>query len=564
MQASIARTILPACAAAMLLGCTQSADVAPHVATNLAANVSADLPGELAKFREVHMPFNATGLSARQQQMIDKLAKACGLLEEIYWEQSDPQGLQLYRQLNGKDTVEARNLRRFLRINGSRFNLIREQQPFVGTAPMPPGRNLYPPDLTVKTLEQYAAAHPAQKAALYDPYTVVQRKGSLLQAIPYHIAYAKWLQPMAALLREAADLSDDAAFARYLRLRADALLTDDYFESDLAWLDLENPQIDLIFAPYETYLDDLAGVKASYGAAILVRNEGESRKLDIYQKYVADIQDALPLPAADRPSKKGLRSPMEVMDAPLRAGDLRHGYQAVADNLPNDPRVHELRGSKKIFFKNFMDARVDNVILPIGHRLLEEKQAAQASAEGYLATTLMHEMAHGLGPAFAHVNGQKQDVRIAIGASYSALEEAKADIVGLYGLKWLVDHGVVPRDKLDGYFLSDVAGIFRTVRFGVAEAHGKAEMMEFNYLVDKGVIRRDNATGRYVVELGKMPGAVADLAKELLEQEATGDRARTESWFMRYGTMPQDLAQALEKAGDVPVDIDPVSDFSED
>jgi hypothetical protein len=556
MKASITRKILfGACAATLLLG-AQAADIS--------ANHAADIGVELAKFREVHMPFNATGLSARERQMIDKLVKASALLDEIFWEQSDPQGLQLYRQLKGKNTAEAVNLRRFLRINGSRFNLIDGHKPFVGTEPMPPGRNLYPPDLTLKALEQYVTAHTDQKATIYDERTVVQRKGSLLQAVPYHVAYAKWLQPMAKLLREAADLSDDAAFAKYLRLRADALLTDDYFNSDLAWLDLENPRIDLIFAPYETYLDDLLGVKTSYGAAILVRNESESRKLDIYQKYVADIQDALPLPAADRPSKKGLRSPMEVMDAPLRAGDLRHGYQAVADNLPNDPRVHELRGSKKIFFKNFMDARVEHVILPIGHRLLDEKQAAQASAEGYLATTLMHEIAHGLGPTFAHVKGEKQDIRAAIGASFSGLEEAKADIVGLFGLKWLVDHGVVPKEKLDGYYLSNVAGIFRTVRFGVAEAHGKAEMMEFNYFVDRNVIRRDDATGRYVVELGKMPGAVADLAKELLEQEANGDRARTEAWFKRYGDMPRELAQALEKASDVPVDIDPVSDFPED
>jgi hypothetical protein len=559
MQTSTTRKILiGACTATLLLG-AQAADLPAKVSTDHAAAIA----GELAKFREVRMPFNTAALSARERQMIDKLAKASAYLEEIYWEQSDPQGLKLYQELKGKDTAEAKNLRRFLRINGSRFNLIDDQKPFVGTEPMPPGRNLYPPDLTLKSLEQYVAAHPDQKAAIYDERTVVQRKGSQLQAVPYHVAYAKWLQPMAKLLREAADLSDDAAFAKYLRLRADALLTDDYFKSDLAWLDLENPKFDLIFAPYETYLDDLLGVKTSYGAAILVRNETESRKLDIYQKYVADIQDALPLPAADRPSKKGLRSPMEVMDAPLRAGDLRHGYQAVADNLPNDPRVHELRGTKKIFFKNFMDARVDHVILPIGHRLLDEKQAAQASAEGYLATTLMHEMAHGLGPTYAHVNGVKTDIRAAIGARYSGLEEAKADIVGLFGLKWLVDHGVVPKEKLGGYYLSNVAGIFRTVRFGVAEAHGKAEMMEFNFFVDRKVIRRD-MSGRYVVDLEKMPGAVAELAKELLEQEATGDRARTDAWFNKYGAMPTDLAQALAKAVDVPVDIDPVSDFPED
>ena len=185
-------------------------------------------------------------------------------------------------------------------------------------------------------------------------------------------------------MREAAKLSVDPAFAKFLRLRADALLSDDYFESDLAWLDLKDPKFDIIFAPYETYLDGLLGVKGSYGAAVMIRNEEQSKKLALFQKYVPDIQDALPLAAEDRPSKQGLQTPMEVMDTPFRAGDLRHGYQAVADNLPNDPRIHEQKGSKKIFFKNFMDARVTYVILPVAHKLMREDQAAKASAEGYL------------------------------------------------------------------------------------------------------------------------------------------------------------------------------------
>src|SRR6201993_3050976 len=188
-------------------------------------------------------------------------------------------------------------------------------------------------------------------------------------------------------------------------MRADALESDKYFESDIAWVSLVNPKFDVIFAPYETYLDDLLGVKTSYGAAILVRNEAESRKLDVFQKYVPDIQDSLPLAPEDRPSKRGLFSPMEVMDAPYRAGDLRHGYQAVADNLPNDPRIHEQKGSKKIFFKNFMDARVNYVVLPLAARVMDPAQAKQASAEGYLADTVMHEICHGLGPAFARQNG---------------------------------------------------------------------------------------------------------------------------------------------------------------
>ena len=259
-------------------------------------------------------------------------------------------------------------------------------------------------------------------------------------------------------------------------------MTDDYFKSDLAWLDLKDPKFDVIFAPYETYTDGLLGVKGSYGAAVLVRNEAESRKLAMFQKYVADVQDALPLAPEDRPSKRGLETPMEVMDAPYRAGDLRHGYQAVADNLPNDPRVHEQKGSKKIFFKNFMDARVNYVILPLAQFMMLPEQAAKASAEGYLLGTIMHEMAHGLGPAYARTAAGKVAIREAIGPQYSGLEEAKADVVGMFGLKWLVDHEVLPKEKLEEYYASYLAGIFRTIRFGTGEAHGQAEMMEFNYL----------------------------------------------------------------------------------
>jgi len=210
-----------------------------------------------------------------------------------------------------------------------------------------------------------------------------------------------------------------------------------------------------------------------------------------------------------------------------------------------------------------MDARVNYVILPVAKLFLRADQAALASADGYLATTMMHEIAHGQGPAFARTAAGQRDIREAIGPSYSGLEEAKADIVGLYGLKWLVDRGVLPKENLRGYYASEVAGIFRTVRFGVAEAHGRAEMMEFNYFSERGVIAREAASGRYVIDLDHMPEAVAALAKELLEQEATGNRARVEAWFTKYGSMPPTLAKALEAASGVPVDIDPVSAFPE-
>src|SRR6202158_1079468 len=525
--------------------------------------VAADLAVQLAKFKPVLMPLDPSQLTLRERQLVGKLVEACQYLESIYWRQSDPEGLKLYHALAGSTSPRDVQLRRYLRINGSRFDLIRNDAPFVGTSPWPPGRNIFPEDLTKEEFDRYVMAHPDQKAALYDPFTVVRRKGAALEAIPSHVAFREWLAPAVKALRQAADLSDDPAFAKFLRMRADALLSDNYFDSDIAWVSLENPKFDVIFSPYETYLDDLLGVKTSYGAAILIRNDEESRKLDVFQKYVPDIQDALPLAAEDRPSKRGHLSPMEVMDTPYRAGDLRHGYQAVADNLPNDPRIHEQKGSKKIFFKNFMDARVNYVILPVAKLLLRPDQAALASAEGYLATTMMHEISHGLGPAFAHTSAGQRDVGEAIGPSYSALEEAKADIVGLYGLKWLVDRGDLPKVKLRGYYASEVAGIFRTVRFGLAEAHGRAEIMEFNFYAERGVIARDAASGRYVIDLDHMPEAVAALAKELLEQEATGDRARVEAWFAKYGSAPPELTKALEAASDVPVDVDPIFAFPE-
>jgi hypothetical protein len=519
-----------------------------------------DLEQRLAKFRRVEMPFHSAGLTAREVKLVEKLVDASRYLEEIYWRQIDPDGLTLFESLATSKNPKDEALRRYLWINASRFDLLDDDKPFVGTAPMAPGRGFYPQNLTREQVEQYVKAHPEKKNEIYGSFTVVRWHGDKLEGLPYHIAYLSFLEPAAKDLREAAALSDDQAFANFLRLRADALLTDDYFKSNLAWLDLKNSKFDVIFAPDETYDDGLLGVKATYGAAVMIRNSDESSKLEMFQKYVADIQDALPLAPEDRPSKHGLETPMEVMDTPFRAGDLNHGYQAVADNLPNDPRVHEQKGSKKLFFKNFMDARVNYVVLPVAQHVMLRTQADKASGEGYLLATIMHEMSHGLGPAFARTSAGKVDIREAIGPAYSALEEAKADVVGMFGLQWLVDHDVLPKNKLEEYYASYVAGIFRTVRFGVAEAHGQAEMMEFNYLSERGAITRQSS-GRYAIDYQRMPGDIKDLAKELLEIEATGDRARGESWFKRYGTMPPELQASLKSAVSVPVDVDPVFSF---
>ncbi|HET9180700.1 MAG TPA: Zn-dependent hydrolase [Candidatus Angelobacter sp.] len=525
--------------------------------------INEDIAAQVAKFKLVSMPFSVVGLSDKEQQMVYKLVDAARFLEAIYWRQSDPAGLVLLKQITGCNQVEDQKLRRFLIINGSRYDLLEDNKPFVGTEHFQPGRALYSPGITQQEIEAYVAKHPEQKAAIYDPHTVVRRHGKRLVTIPYHVEYKQWLVPAAKDLREAAALSPDPAFASFLRLRADALLTDDYYQSDLAWLDLKNPKFDIIFAPYETYLDGVLGVKTSYGAAVMIRDDSDSAKLDVFMKYVPEIQDALPLDPQDKPNLQGKSTPMEVMFTPFRAGDLRHGYQAVADNLPNDARIHQEKGTKKMFFKNFMDARVNYVVLPLGKELLREDQANLASMDGYLAAVLMHEICHGLGPAFARTPTGQQDIRAAIGPAYGGLEEAKADVVGLFALNWLMDKGVLQKDSAPEVYASYVAGIFRTVRFGVAEAHGRAEMMEFNYLSEQNAITRDPKSGKYVIDYAKMPVAIASLAKELLEIEATGDRNRAEQWFTKYDSMPTELKSALAGIKDVPVDIDPVSAFGE-
>jgi hypothetical protein len=524
--------------------------------------VASDLDQRLTKLRRVEMPFKSAALTARERKLVEKLVDASGYLEDIYWRQVDPEALELYQTLENSKSPQDEKLRRFLWINGSRFDRLDEDKPFVGISPLPPGRGFYPPSLTRSQVEQYVKDHPEKKDEIYASTTIVRWHDKQLEGVPYHIAYRSFLEPAAKALRDAADLSEDPAFTNFLRLRADALLSDDYFKSDLVWVDLKNPKFDIIFAPYESYEDEVLGVKTTYGAAVMIRNDAESRKLEMFQKYIADIQDALPLAPEDRPSKRGMSSPMEVVDNPFRSADMVHGYQAVADDLPNDPRVHEQKGSKRLFFKNFMDARVSYIILPIARRVMLPEQAAKVSGDGYLSGTILHEICHGLGPAFARTAAGKVDIREAIGPLFSGLEEAKADVCGMFALKWLVDHDVLPKNHLEEYYASYVADFFRTARFGSEDAHAQAGMIEFNYLAERGALKR-TSTGRYAIDFAKMPGALSDLTRELLQMEAAGDRAKAEDWFRKYNVVPEALKVTLKAASDLPLEIDPVFSFKQ-
>src|SRR3954470_16116359 len=275
------------------------------------SQVVPDTAQRMARFQKVEMPFTFAGMTARERRVVEEMIAACRDLENIFWRQNDPENVALYNSLAGTTDPKLQAARHYLWINGSRYDLLNHNEPFIGSEPMPPGRSLLPKGVSRDEIEAYVAAHPGEKKAIYDERTVVElvsRNPLKLKTTPYHVKYRRWLEPAAKHLRNAAAASDDKAFANYLRMRATALLTDDYYPSDLAWVRLKDPKFDLIFAPYETYLDDLLGVKTSYGASVLGRNETESAKLPVFKKCVPGIQDALPLASEDRPSKKGLET----------------------------------------------------------------------------------------------------------------------------------------------------------------------------------------------------------------------------------------------------------------
>ncbi len=534
--------------------------------------IPADLAARIAQWKSVDMPFSRSGLTARDIKMIDKLVEAARQLDSIYWRQSDPYALTLQAQLKGVHTARDQQILRYLFINGGQYDLLDNNRSFITAEPAPPGRGFYPVGATRESVESFASAHPESRAELYSTYTLVRAMGSDLVGLPYRSAFRAQLIEAAKDLREAATLSDDPDFAAYLQATAEALLGDDYGKSDQLWLRLKSPKIDLIFAPYLVYLDQLLGVKNTYGAAILIRNDEESRKLDLFRQSIPQIQQSLPLDPEDKPAKDAQTSPMEVVESPFRTGDLLHGYQAVAASLPPVGQVNATQnagaptdpGTKKIFFKNFMDARVNHIILPVARKLMDPSQSAAPTANGYLTVVILHEISHDLGPTSARVQGRRVSIRESIGPTYSALEEAKADVTGMYGLHWLIEHNVLPREREPEFDASYLAGILRSVRFGPAEAHARAQLMEFNYLLEKGAITphagtlsRGTARVVFAVDYEKLPAAIASLSKELLEIEATGDRPRAEQWFARYATMPPALKSSIESTKGIPIDIFP-------
>jgi hypothetical protein len=526
----------------------------------------ADLARRIARWPTVEIPFRSRGLTPRQLKMIAKLVEAARQIDAIYWRQSDPYALTLAAQLKGSGAARDQQILRYLSINGGQYDLLDGLRSFINGDPAPAGRDFYSegenPGATVdaarQSIQSYVEAHPESRAELFGPYTLVRPMGADLVGLPYRTLFRTQLMEAARDLRDAAALasaqSDDAAFAEFLRARADALLTDDYQASDRLWLTLKQPTIDLILAPCLPNLDPLFGVKTSFGAAILLRNgdgkDEESRQLELLQPYLAQIQQSLPLPAASRPELPP--TTLEIVDAPFRAGSLLHGYQTLSFTL-SDPQ-----GSRTIFFRDLIEARFQRVIPSVAHKLMDPSQSALPTAGSYFTTIVLQEIGRGLGP---NADGK------AFGAIFPALEEAKADAAGMYSTAWLLDHGVLPREREHQLYACDLAEMLRALLPYAAQpepAPPSAPLAEFNYLFGQsaivshaGTLSRGTARVVFAFDFDRLPAAVAALNRELLEIEASGDRSRAEQWFARYATPSPALRAALESSLDLPVDIAP-------
>jgi hypothetical protein len=388
-------------------------------------------------------------------------------------------------------------------------------------------------------------------------YTIRRDANGKLKTVPYSEEYREFLEPAAKLLREAAALTKNATLRDFLNKRAAAFLSNDYFESDVAWMDLDSP-IDVTIGPYETYEDELFGYKAAFEAYVTLRDDAETAKLKKFSGYLQELENNLPIDPKYRNPKLGAASPIRVVNEVFSSGEGNSGVQTAAFNLPNDERVVKEKGSKRIMLKNVQDAKFNKTLIPISRVVLEPAELRNLAFEAFFTHILMHELMHGLGPHNITVNGQATTVRLQLKDKYSSIEEAKADVTGLWALQYLIDKGVVDRSMQRTLYTTYLASMFRSVRFGINEAHGRGVAMQFNYFTDEGAIKYDERTGKFSVDESKIRDAVRKLTHELLTIEAEGSYEKAAAILDKYANIRPPMKSALDKLKSVPVDIEPI------
>lgn len=523
-----------------------------------------NLKERLAAFAPTKLDYDDALVTSELKPVLKKLIAAAEVMDELFfvqaWAQNPAYRAKLAKAAK-KDPALGDALAYYDVMYGP-WDRREHHAPFVGSVKRPPGAGFYPEDMTKEELQEHLKKHPKDKDAFTGYFTVIRRKADRsLEAVPYSVFYKEKLTQAAKLLVEAADASKDARLQKYLRSRAAAFESNEYRQSDMDWMDLGDGAIEVVIGPYEVYEDTLFGYKAAFEAFVTLRDPKYSDRLAKIVPQIPFLQASLPMKAEDKKLQRGKKVPISVVVELFTAGDTRSGVQTLAFNLPNDEEVRKQKGYKLVLLKNVAEAKFEKILLPIAKKMMAPEQIPLVTFDAFFTNTLTHESAHGLGPGIITVmqDGKpvKIDVNKALKDLYSTIEEAKADIVGLYTAPLLIEKGALPKSLAKQVYASYLAGFFRSVRFGASEAHGRANLISFNYLREKGGILFDPASKQYRVDFGKIAEAVKALAADLLELEARGDYAKAKAFIDKYGTMSAEMAEALKRLGDVPVDIRP-------
>ncbi len=530
------------------------------LAGGAALQIAPDVPQRLKQLPATPIDYDRSLLDERETRVLAELIEASRPVGEIFLRQVSDKNPDLRRRLTSEaahQVAGARDALAYFRINAGPWDRLAGNAPFIGSASKPPGAGFYPADLTREQFERWVAAHPDDRKAFEGLFTVIRRDGHSLTATPYSREYRNFLETTAAHVRRAATMTGNASLRAYLEKLAVALLNDDYYASDLAWMDLDS-DIEVVIGPYEVYEDDLLNNKASFESYVSVRDKAESDKLAVYAKHLPDMEKNLPIPDEHKNTSRKFESPIRVVQEAFAAGDARAGVQTSAFNLPNDERVRQAKGSKKVMLKNVLEAKFRVSGKPIAERVLEPAQLPLVSFDAYFNDTLFHELAHGLGPGIiTGPDGQKVDKRIPLKNLYSTIEECKADVVGMWILLQAVDEKWLTSFDADALAVTVSALFYRSIRFGADEAHGGGAAVQWNWFVEKGAVV-PAAPGRFHVETSKFREAVRSLANELLMIEATGDFARARKLLADYGKLTPEMERINARLKDIPVDIAPV------
>lgn len=538
--------------------CATMAPEQPVEAAAASAEPAYDLRAQMGKLAVVEMAPDTSYLSAEERQVVNLLIEASGYMSEIFKRQRLADYDQARSAVANNRRADRDLLLTMFDRNFGPWDELAELHPFWGSTPMPEGAGFYPTDLTREEFDAYLAAHPDQAAALTSDYTVVRRAGDRLVAVPYSEAYAQWLVPAARLLEQASQVTSNPSLKTFLSLRAKAFLSDDYFESELAWMDLEGTPIEVAIGPYEVYTDRLYGKKTAFESFVTLKDPEASAALDKYKGYLRDMEGNLPIPDEHKNFQRGFASPIAVADQIQGGGDNVPGVQTIAFNLPNDERVREAKGAKKVILSNVLGAKFDRILDPIADLVLSESQAPLVVRKYMQLETLFHELSHSLGPGTITLDGRKTTVNEELKDRYSALEESKADVMGVWNILFMMERGELPVAEKSQLFATYFAGIFRSVRFGVTDAHGEGAALQYGYLKQFGAFRWDAAQGHYVIDPARMEAGIEALLRDQLMLQAHGDYEGTKAFFERYAHLDEHADAAIARMDAIPVDILPV------